>query len=563
MHAVDVDRLEFVASLLTSARDLEELIEHIEAIVDQTVEAEQTGFYLYDEQEACLRLVIAKGLSEEERRSAELTAMERHPGEVFLSRRPLFIDDTNSTPSASTTDSGRRHEPRSRVYLPVMCRDRCVGTFGLAALRPRAFTQEHITLLSFMCNIAGAVYGQLMAQQRERALETRLLQAQKREALGTLAGSVAHDFNNLLTIIVCHAELLMMQLEDPDQRAELESILDAANRAGALAGRLRAFSRQDSPTAAPHDLRELTAGLRTMLGAALGAEWELEIEDGCEAMVAEVDENEFGQVMLNIILNARDAMPTGGLVEVGFARVRLPAAEDGSAPAGDHVEVSIRDTGTGMDEATQARIFEPFFTTKDRDTGTGIGLPTVLAIVQRHGGRVRVESRAGQGSCFFVAFPLSQRARLAKSDVDPKRDLIDVRGLRVLVVEDDPYLRQLLIRVIGGAGFEVEGAGNGKVALQAVRAASQPFDLVVTDLRMPVMNGKELLEALERESPSTSALVISGYSSDLRLQSELRQQDRYPLLWKPFNPAQLLEALASLTIAHRARLGPQPGDDSA
>ena len=550
-NEVSVERLEFVAALLTSARDLDELVTHIHTIVEQTVAADQTGFYLYDEDSARLRLLIAKGLDEDERRSAEATAMERHPGEVFVTRRPLFIEDTSEAPAASSTDGGRRLEPRSRVYLPVMCHERCVGTFGLASVRPNAFTQAHITLLSFMCNIAGVVYGQLMASKRERTLETRLLQAQKREALGTLAGSVAHDFNNLLTIIVGHAELLSLDLEGDEQRAELASILDAANRAGALAGRLRAFSRQDAPAPSPHDLRELTSGLSSMLGTALGAEWDLDIEAGEDPMITEIDENEFGQAMLNIILNGRDAMPAGGKITVSFSRAHLEAADDGTAPAGEHVQVSIRDTGTGMDSATQARIFEPFFTTKDRDTGTGIGLPTVMSIVQRHGGRIHVESAPGEGTCFQLSFPLSQRARPQTQAADPRREAVDARGVRVLVAEDDPYLRMLLVRVIRGAGFEVEEAADGAAALVLIRAAITPFDLLVTDLRMPVMDGKQLLEAVERESASTSALVISGYSSDLKLQSELRKDQRYPLLWKPFTPTQLLEAITKLAVEHR------------
>lgn len=541
---VEVAKLEFVAALLTSARDVDELVVHIETIVAQTVDAEQTGFYLYDEESARLRLLIYKGLTEEERRSAEDTAMERHPGKVFMGRKPLFIEDTDAEPEASRTDGSRRFKPRSRLYLPVMCHDRCVGTFGLASTRPNAFRQSHVTLLSFMCNIAGVVYGQQLASRRERAMESRLLQAQKHEAFGRLAGHVAHDFNNLLTIIIGHAELLATRGVNSAARADLNGIMAATNRASALARQLRAMSRQKTPAPVPHDLGGLVEGLRDMVGAALGREWTLHVSLPDEPLVVEIDDNEFGQALLNLVLNARDAMQDGGEVHVALEPAVLGAAVDGSAPGGKHAQLTIRDTGCGMDGETLARIFEPFFTTKEGHGGTGLGLSTVQSIVQRYSGRIEADSEPGQGSTFRVYLPCSARTPEAPVDDVP----VDARpaNARVLVAEDDPYLRQLLIQVIAGAGFEVQAAADGHEALELARSTAAPFDALITDLRMPNMNGCELLDAMERESPKTRAMVISGFSSDLKLQSKLRVDARYPLLWKPFTPTQLLAALERL-----------------
>ncbi|MCA9686309.1 MAG: response regulator, partial [Myxococcales bacterium] len=447
-----------------------------------------------------------------------------------------------------------RTRPRSRVYLPVMCHERCVGAFGLASVRPQAFSQADIVLLSFVCNIAGVVYAQILAREHERALETRLLQAQKQEALGMLAGSVAHDFNNLLTIIIGHIELLLLDSEDETTTADLESALHAANRASGLATRLRSMSRQQAPAPKQHDLRELIAGLESMLRSVLGERWPLQIEtedESAGAYLVRVDGSEIEQAIINLVLNARDASEDGAPITLSLARRELDAGDDGREQAGDHVELCVRDRGSGMDEHTRARIFEPFFTTKSRELGTGLGLPTVRSIVRRYRGRITVDSQPGRGSCFHLYFPRCAPPS-AGDDASPTREPSlprehAPRRLRVLIAEDEPYLRLLLVRIVTGAGHEATAVDDGRQALAEVVRQESPFELLITDLRMPVMNGKELLEAVERESPSTRALVISGFASDIELQSQLRAERSYELLWKPFTPAQILEAIDRVT----------------
>ena len=353
-------------------------------------------------------------------------------------------------------------------------------------------------------NIVGIV-GVGIDVTKEQLLESQLRQSQKLEALGQLAGGVAHDFNNVLAAIDGFAQLLHedMAPDDP-RRQDVDEIIKAAERATRITRQLLAFSRHQAPTAKRLDLVDVVHELSRMLRALLPATIALQVSPQAGSSPIEVlaDRSQLDQVILNLTVNARDAMPTGGTLNIDV--------RTGSTPVAAHTAVlEVRDTGVGMTPDVLAHVFEPFFTTKEPGRGTGLGLATVYGIVRQHLGAIEIASVPGQGTTVTVRLPLAapEKETVVEAATPVERD----QGGRVLIVEDETHVREVTTRLLQRAGYEVLTAPDAETAL-GVLAASGPFDLVLTDSAMPGMRGEDLAIEIQRAQPGLPVLLMSGYT---------------------------------------------------
>jgi PAS domain S-box-containing protein len=347
-----------------------------------------------------------------------------------------------------------------------------------------------------------------------RELEDQLRQAGKMEAVGQLAGGVAHDFNNILTAILGYADLLTADLPAGDRRREdVDEIKKAAQRAAALTRQLLAFSRKQVLETRALDVNVLVDNMDKMLRPLLGENVELRTVPAADLHAVRADPNQIEQVILNLAINARDAMPKGGKLTIETANVDLDehyAARHATVVPGRHVMLAVSDTGTGMDAATQARIFEPFFTTKDPGRGTGLGLATVYGIVKQSGGSIWVYSELGQGTTFKIYLPAldAPPERLSKATVTQELGGTET----VLVVEDDEQLLHVAHRALEARGYTVLAAGRGDAALELARRQVGPIHLLLTDVTIPDMDGRSLAGAIQAERPELRVLYMSGYA---------------------------------------------------
>jgi signal transduction histidine kinase len=391
-------------------------------------------------------------------------------------------------------------------------------------------------------------------EQRER-LEEELRFSQKMEALGQLAGGVAHDFNNLLTTIQLYADLLIEGLPpDSPLLEEVERIQRAGNQAAELTQQLLAFSRRSEIHAEVLDLNEVVAESASMLRHLLGEDVELVCLLGPEPACVRSNAGELQQVLVNLALNARDAMPGGGrfTLELGaLARAELRARGlPESLAADEYVLLAAGDTGVGMDAETRARVFDPFFTRKDVRKGTGLGLSIVYGIVSRAGGHVRVLSEPGKGARFELFWPRSHEAP-AESGAGAARPRPRGGPESILLVEDDPDLRTALARTLRGSGYRVVEVEDAEAALAVAERPDAHIDLVISDVVMPKMSGLELVERLARLRPGWRVLLVSGHLNH----PSLRDRALPPgvdLLQKPFESAELARRLRELLAPGRA-----------
>jgi len=393
------------------------------------------------------------------------------------------------------------------------------------------------------CNIRNIMQRKLVEEQRvveHQRLEAQFIEAQKMEAVGQLAGGVAHDFNNILAVIMGYNDLIMSDLgPDSPLRKYTEEIRHASERAAGLARQLLVFSRKQMGPPVVLDVNDAVKDLDKMLRQLIDDNIELAFVPGKQTGRIKADSGYVGQVLMNLVVNARDAMPDGGKLTIATNNVTLDKnytrSHTGAIP-GDYVMLSVSDTGTGMTDEVKTHLFEAFFTTKPKGKGTGLGLTTCQTIVQQSGGHIGVYSEIGNGTTFKVYFPqveqpLDVTARPIQTGPLP-------RGTEtLLVVEDEPSVKRLACRILKAQGYEVLSASNGQDALRVVREhKGSPICLVVTDVIMPLMNGKVMAEWLKTTYPNLKILFTSGYTDDaIRHNGVLKTGVEF--LSKPYTPA--------------------------
>ena len=391
-----------------------------------------------------------------------------------------------------------------------------------------------------------------------RRLEEQLRQTQKMEALGKLAGGVSHDFNNLLTVILGHGEDLRTSLpRDSAGRAHAEEIAAAAARAARLTQQLLAYSRRQVLEPEVLGLRDVIDQLTRMLQRLIGEDVRLVTRHAAAELFVRADRGQIEQVLLNLVINARDAMPGGGTVTIetgpiGRDEVCASGQVPGEIPAGPLVCLSVRDTGVGMDAAVMRQAFDPFFTTKEPGRGTGLGLSTVYGIVRQSGGLVWIESAPDAGTTVRVCLPrIAAAATTPAAAATPAAPATTRASGTVLVAEDEAMVRNLIVRTLEGAGYQVLEAEDGQHALEVLRRARRRPDLVVTDAVMPRMGGRELITRLTAEWPGLRTLLVSGYATEAPGPGDPADAAS-AYLQKPFTPSTLLASVRACIAAERA-----------
>jgi two-component system, cell cycle sensor histidine kinase and response regulator CckA len=387
-----------------------------------------------------------------------------------------------------------------------------------------------------------------------RRIDEQLRHAQKMDAIGRLAGGIAHDFNNIVAVILSNAELALEEIVDDAGRSELHEIIAAAHRASALTRQLLAFSRKHPRAVKALSLPGLIGGLGRMLRRIVGEDIEIVMQLAADSAGIAADISQIEQLVMNLVVNARDAMPTGGRLVLKTDEVALEAdhaARLGVAP-GAFVRLTVSDTGRGMEAATRERIFEPFFTTKAPGKGTGLGLATVFGIVEQSSGAIEVESAPGRGTTFRVLFP---RVALATEPTAPAAiPLRKIRGAgTILIVEDDHQLRCVLRDRVRMWGYHVLEAHDPSEALALAHAWRGSIELLLTDLVMPEMDGRTLAGEIHRLRPATRVLYMSGFTEHATVQTRLDPGDAF--LEKPFAAELLWEAIQRVLGTNRCEPG--------
>ena len=435
-----------------------------------------------------------------------------------------------SRPLRQTMESLQRDDPK-----PIARLARDNSEFGELARTIQKFFAQRDNLLREMDE-------RRATEEALRKSEAELRHSQKMEAVGRLAGGVAHDFNNLLTAIIGYADLITERTtNDPLVRQHADLIQKAGQQAAALTRQLLAFSRKQLLQPRVIDLNRLVIDMEKLLRRVIGERFDLQTHPQAEIGRVMADPSQIEQVILNLGVNARDAMPTGGTLTIRTSNVQLSETEarqiSDSLGEGDYVELSVADTGTGMDENTKAHIFEPFFTTKGPGKGTGLGLATVYGIVRQSGGGISVQSDLNHGSTFRIYLPMERRPVDARTQVAPPVD--KSRNFEtVLVVEDEEIVRTLVCDVLEEEGYQVLCASDGIEGLRMAKEFDGHIHLLVSDVIMPHMNGPELAEKLTAARPGLRVLYISGYSNnDISEHGVVDTQ--IELLQKPFTPQTL------------------------
>lgn len=391
-----------------------------------------------------------------------------------------------------------------------------------------------------------------MAKEALAASEQMLQQSQKMEAIGVLAGGLAHDFNNLLNVISGYSELLLKdKLLQPTQRSKVEKISKAGQTAAALTRQLLAFSRQQVLQPKAIDLNHIVGGSDGYLPRLIKANIEFSTTLDPALMATVIDPTQLEQILLNLVVNACDAMPEGGKLTIETANVVLeePMAAEKGVHAGHFVRLTITDTGVGMSEETRAHIFEPFFTTKAIGKGTGLGLATVYGIVKQSGGFIQVESKPGRGTTFIVYLPAT---RIAAPAEPQKTEKVESGGGTILVVEDSELMRELVLETLESMGYTALVAKDGQQAIRICNQFAGTIDLLLSDVVMPRMGGPEVMKKVKQIRPEIAVLFMSGYTSDVTIRHGVSNTE-ISFIQKPFSSTELMHKVREAMVRAQER----------
>jgi signal transduction histidine kinase/CheY-like chemotaxis protein len=454
-------------------------------------------------------------------------------GNVTFLERPFH--PTTLASVVRTAVRGRRRQYEARTRMAELSEERAALAELTRTLEARVEARS----------------GELMAEvaAREHAQE-QLRQAQKMESIGQLTGGVAHDFNNLLMAVIGNLDLLKKRIpDDPKLNRLIDGAMQGARRGAALTQRLLAFARQQDLKAVPVDMAELLRGMSELLDRSLGPRIALRFDLSDDLPPARVDANQVELAILNLAINARDAMPDGGEIHISIDQTRV--GEAAPVAPGDYLRVSIADTGVGMDEATLKKAIEPFFSTKPLGKGTGLGLSMVHGLAVQLGGRLELTSRVGEGTTATLWLPAA--AGLAEAPHAPEAVRAAARpGAVILVVDDDPLVAMSTVDMLTDLGHEVIGVESGAQALEVLRDGRR-VDLLVTDHAMPEMSGTELARRAHALRPSLPILLATGYA-----EPEGSEGSALPRLNKPFHQSELRAEVDRLLDAPRGRSSPAP-----
>ena len=560
---------------LSRIQPVEPLLSRVAEACGRLFDAESAAFRLRDGED--LQVCGTWGTAKSLMPSPALKVGESLTGIVAATGEPLIADDPGNDPRLIPLHRERYRQAGIRAFLgvPVKVDERVVGVLTIRITRDGSFSAGDVEIATaFAAQAAIALENSRLYEETQSALrelsQTRdqLVQSQKMEAIGQLAGGVAHDFNNLLTVIIGRSQIFLGRAAagDPGRR-DVEMVNKAAERAAGLTRQLLAFSRKQVLKPEPLDLNALVGGLAPMLRRLIGEHIDLVLAPGGDLGQVMADPGQIEQVVMNLVVNARDAMPDGGTLKVQTEHAELVGTKEhleGRIPPGDYAAVQVQDAGSGMDPATLAKIFEPFFTTKEPGKGTGLGLSTVYGIVHQSGGHIGVDSAPGRGTTFTIYLP--RTAAPTPSPAGRREDSAMVGGSEtILLVEDETEVRQLTQDVLEACGYTVLATGDPREALTIAERRGEEIDLLVTDMVMPTIRGSALAAKLRRQMPDLPLLYVSGYTDEMATPGG-RIEPPAPLLQKPFTPPALACAVRNALDTGSGpggsrrfrRIGPRP-----
>jgi signal transduction histidine kinase/CheY-like chemotaxis protein len=554
--------------LLAFARRLQDAASFEELLTVARAEVERATGYRHawlmvkdDESDQRLRLIDVSGA---ERASIwEVAPVLEVKGDAFLeqllsSDRPVVIEDAR-VEARTNKAMVERLQNRTLINIPMLLLDAPFGVFGVGTFGDEGCRGPSAAELDYLSGMAGQLSvaasrlrwqeGKARHDRERKEIEARLAQVQKLESLGLLAGGIAHDFNNLLTIIISNATFARERIDDAQAQADVEQVLRAGARARALTHQLLAVSRTQGLSLQPLDMNEVLRRLLQMMRRLLPETVSVDLIEGRGLPTVEGDAAQLEQVFMNLLINARDAMPEGGRITIETEHVLVNGHYVETHPwakPGRYVLITVTDDGSGMDREVLGRIFEPFFTTKGPKAGTGLGLAVAYGIVRQHGGMLHCYSELGVGTSFKVYLPAAQR--LATGVGTKLRPALAAGQGRVLVAEDDEAVRQVVKRILERGGYQVHSVSSGDDACRAV--VDEPFDLVLMDVVMPGLSCRESVQRIREACPTLPILLSSGYTAGEAV-TELVKQTGLEILRKPYDPDQML-------LAIQAALGHSP-----
>jgi PAS domain S-box-containing protein len=537
-----VARITALGQNLGNARELKTILRAVRDFTTASVLCDGMVISLYDEEKR-VRKPVYCWVDNQEMEVNELsipvgngtTGRAITSGAIVIENdHQLHLDLAKTTALGDCTEDS---SPRSALTAPMNIMGRTVGCIEIQSYQLDAYTQEDKTAMAMVASLAANAVENVVLMKREQEQLEQLRQSQKMEAVGQLAGGVAHDFNNLLTAISGYSDLGLRRLGDADPlRKNLEEIKKASTRATSLTRQLLAFSRKQMLQAKVLDLNAIVGDLDKMLRRLIGEDIDLVTSLDPISCQVKADPGQIEQVVLNLAVNARDAMPRGGKLTIETGHVYLDEAyarAHVAVQSGPYIMLAVSDTGAGMDPDVKKRVFEPFFTTKEVGKGTGLGLSTVYGIVKQSGGNIWVYSEPDQGSTFKIYLPLVHE-KPEGSELKPNVEMPHGQET-ILLVEDEEMVRNLSREILEMNGYRVLTAANGEEACRTCEVFNGEIHLMVTDVVMPQMSGRELAESVAKKRPSTLVLYMSGYTDDAIVRHGVLD-DGMPFLQKPFTP---------------------------
>jgi PAS domain S-box-containing protein len=532
--------------------ELNPLFDEAVDIVSGTLGLDRVGVVEFDWNEPCVVVHASRGLA---------PAGHRIPypsGPTIAARaarlqHPVIVEDIATDNQFDWSNAGTLGTLGvvSLLSVPIHGVDRSFGNFVAASSTRRTFSTDEVTFVQSIANTLAMAIERERTEDALRRSQEQLRLSQKMDAIGQLAGGISHDFNNLLTIINGFAELMTNQVDPSDPLFRYSrTIAQAGARAAALTGQLLTISRRRVVETIAVDLNDLLMDMEELLRSALHEDIGLIVRPARDLWAVRGDPDQLSQVILNIAVNARDAMSNGGTFTIETANAQVEqaiATRQGTVAPGAYVTLTLRDTGIGMEAATQEHIFEPFFTTKPLGQGTGLGLATVYGIVTQAGGVIRVDSAASRGTTLTVYLPCAGDL-LARTSVVETPELPQSGPATVLVVEDEPGVRTLAEVTLKAAGFTVLIAEDGEAALRVSSEHAGPIHLVLTDVVMPGMSGPAVAAQLRLQRPEIRVMFMSGYTADVAL-GEGGLDVTAEFVQKPFSPRALRERVRSILQA--------------
>jgi PAS domain S-box-containing protein len=543
-----------IGRIISSSLNIDEVYEHFAEEVRKLILFDRIVINFIDIEKGTVVNVYMAGKGIVDRRVAEILTLKGSGNAEMVRTKSTFLiqtEDFNEYKDRfpmllSTFQSGFR----SIMNVPLFSKGQIIGGLLLRSFMPYAYSDKDVRLAERIgTQIAGAIANaqlfneRLRAEEKMKALEDQLRQSQKMEAVGRLAGGVAHDFNNLLTVIKGYGQISLAILKEGDPLKEnIEEIQKAADRAASLTKQLLVFSRRQILELKVFHLNTILQDLYKMLHRIIGEDIELVYSLSNDLGQVKTDPTQMEQVILNLAINAKDAMPSGGKLTIETSNATLDESYTDShigVTPGDYVMLSVSDTGVGMTPEIKERIFEPFFTTKEKGKGTGLGLSIVYGIVQQSGGSIWVYSELGLGTTFKVFLPrIEEDAESLRPNAVPTKSLQGSET--ILVVEDEEIVRKLACKILEKNGYRVLEASNGEEALYIVQKQNgNPIHLVVTDVVMPGLSGRQLVDRLVSLWPQTKALYMSGYTNDAIAHHGVLDPG-IAYIQKPFTPDDLI-----------------------